>query len=180
MTVAPAGLLDRDEETLACDGRDVDPLVAILNSGVAYLWWKAWGGGFHVKAATYTALPDLRSLVPSRKLANLSKALRDAMGGGERRVGQSGTGGGRLTEIFGRRRGDVLERVDAALLDGLGLQGRRHETALAIERLRNSTLIESRASPMIEWAHDDAPFPAVRGAHCQIRHRGAFARPPNP
>ena len=66
VTAAPAGLLDRDEEALACDKHDVDSLLAVLNSSVAYLWWKAWGDGFHVKAATYTAMPDLRSLAPAR------------------------------------------------------------------------------------------------------------------
>lgn len=146
VTAAPAGLLDRGEETLVCDRPAVDPLVAILNSGVSYLWWKAWGDGFHVKAATHTAMPDLRPLVPARQLADYSKALRHALEHGERIITQSGTGGGRLTENMDlwKEAGDVLEQVDAALLDGLGLNGRRYKDALAIERSRNSTLIEPR------------------------------------
>ncbi len=137
VTAAPAGMLARGEETLVCD--DVDPLLAVLNSGAAYLWWKAWGDGFHVKAATFAAMPDLRPLVPGALLAEHGAALRDALEQGERRVTRSGTGGGRLTENANlwETAGDVLDLVDEALLDGLGLRGGRYKDALAVERSPN-------------------------------------------
>ena len=139
LAVAPAGLLDRGEETLACKERDVDSLLAVLNSGFAYLWWKAWGDGFHVKAATCAAMPDIRPLVPGTLLPKHGAALRDAMERGDRRVTQSGTGGGRLTENANlwEMAGGVLDAVDAALLDGLGLYDESHMAALAVERSPN-------------------------------------------
>ena len=144
VTAAPAGLLGRGEETLACDERDVDSLLALLNSGFAYLWWKAWGDGFHVKSATYAALPDLRPLVPGTLLADHGAALCATMEHGERRVRQSGTGGGRLTENANlwEMAGGVLDLIDEALLNGLGLHGERYKMALAVERSRNITLAE--------------------------------------
>ncbi len=141
LTAAPAGLLDRGEETLACDERDVVSLLAVLNSGVAYLWWKAQGDGFHVKSATYAALPDLRPLVAGTPLAVHGATLHAAMEHGERRVTQSGTGDGWLTENANlwETAGDVLNAVDAALLDGLGLNDENHMAALRIERSANIT-----------------------------------------
>lgn len=98
-------------------------------------WLPCEGGHLHRHARS----PPARA---PRQLANFSTALRDALEHGERIVTQSGIGGGSPTENMDlwKEAGDVLEQVDAALLDGLGLQGRRHETALAIERSPNLTL----------------------------------------
>lgn len=141
VTVAPAGLLDRGEEHLACDERSIDVFLALLNSGVAYLWWKAWGDGFHVKAATYAALPDLRALIPPNRLADLGDfgtALRQKLEHGKRRVTQSGTGGGRQTENMNlwETAAELLDEIDDLILMGLGLSGSRYKVALAVERSR--------------------------------------------
>lgn len=139
VTASPAGMFDRRESLLACTDSQMDARLAILNSGTAYLWWKAWGDGFDVKAATFRAFPDLRLLVNVRDLRRLGAELREEMEHGQRRKSQSGTGGGRLTENLNlwQNAGEVLNRVDALILNGLGLEGERYKGALVIERSRS-------------------------------------------
>ena len=136
VTASPAGMLNRHESRLACAENYLDTLLAVLNSGVAYLWWKAWGDGFHVKAATFQAFPDLRSLVNVRCLNRIGATLRHRLEHGQRRESQSGTGGGRRTENVNlwQSAGEELDQVDALILSGLGLKGERYKNALTIER----------------------------------------------
>lgn len=138
ITVTPAGVLARGEQTLALPERDIAPFLAIFNSGIAYLWWKAWGDGFHVKSSTYAALPDLRSIGGDR-LASLGEQLRNKLEIAERDMRQSGTSGGRETENVNlwRTAPDVLASIDDLILDGLGLQGEEYRAALAAERSSN-------------------------------------------
>ena len=136
--MTPAGVLARGEQTLACPKGDIAPFLAIFNSGIAYLWWKAWGDGFHVKSSTYAALPDLRSIGGDR-LASLGEQLRNKLEIAERDMRQSGTSGGRETENVNlwRTAPDVLASIDDLILDGLGLQGEEYRAALAAERSSN-------------------------------------------
>ena len=147
VTAAPSGLLKRGEYLLPCSSSEVNSLLAVLNSGIAYLWWKAWGDGFHVKAATFTSMPDVRGLVDQSELnrlgARIKRILHDR---GRRDVRQSGTSGGRLTENVNlwRTAPGVLHDVDLLLLAGLGLTADRFHQALSLER-SNSILINRRS-----------------------------------
>ena len=141
VTVAPAGLLGRGETVLRCASEDVAPRLAVLNSGVAHLWWKAWDDGFHVKAEALAAMADMGEIVDARKLGRLGTRIHDVLRTAERDLRQSGTGGGRLTENIDlwKAAPGVLREVDELLLRGLGFDDvERYQRALALERSNNS------------------------------------------
>ena len=139
VTVAQAGTFDRDESVLSCSERNVESLIAVLNSGIAHLWWKAWDDGFHVKPKLFESMPDIRSLVDRRRLGTLGERIARELVGGKTDTRQSGTAGGRLTENMNLWNNipDVLNEVDGLLLRGLGIKDvDRFQRALDLERSR--------------------------------------------
>lgn len=147
VTVAPAGWLNRRESHLWCTRRDVNVALAVLNSGIAYLWWKAWGDGFDVKVRTFSQMPNIAGFVDRAELSSLGTRIRRTLRDGERDMRQSGTGGGRLTENVNLWEAvpDVLHDVDSRLLAGLGFDDvDRYLQVLALER-SNSVLTMDRS-----------------------------------
>ena len=141
VTAAPAGLLARGEETIACDRSGVASALAVLNAGIAYLWWKAWGDGFHVKASTFAAMPDIRHLAERKELDALGGALLEVMRRGGQMI-QSGTSGGRQTESVNlwESAPETLHAIDEVLLRGLGFEDTApYHAALTLERSNDST-----------------------------------------
>ncbi len=137
VTAAPAGLFYRRENCLKLQKREMDSLLAVMNSGVAYLWWKAWGDGFDVKAHTFAAMPDVRGIVDAPKLSRLGAKIKRRLMRDEPDVRQSGTAGGRESENMNlwEKMPEVLHDVDALILKGLGLDEEEYHEALAAERL---------------------------------------------
>ena len=137
VTAVPSKLYNREESVLSCSKHEVNALLAVMNSGVAYLWWKTWDDGFHVNAKTFAAMPDVRTIVSVAELSRLGAKIKRTLKRDEPDVRQSGTAGGRKSENMNlwKKAPKVLRDVDTLILDGLGLNQEEYHEVLAAERL---------------------------------------------
>ena len=135
VTAAPAGLLGRRESVVRCAENEMDGLLAILNSGTVYLWWKAWDDGFDVKPVVPCSFPDVRGLLDRDALDDLGKDVRRHLVEGPKKTMTSGIKSTETENInLWETCGDVLVEVDRLILAGLGLEGGEYLEALAVER----------------------------------------------
>ena len=121
---------------MRCARKDVDTRLAVLNSGVAHLWWKAWDDGFHVKPDVLAAMPDVASLADAKALKRLGTRIAAVLNTAERDHRVTGIHG-KITENIDlwKAAPDVLHEVDALLLRGLGFDDvEPYLAALALER----------------------------------------------
>ena len=127
ITVSPAGLMNRQETVLRCDNSDNLAIVmGLLNTHVAYAWWRIWGDAFHVNKFEMTSIPipdhwldDADTLNRARSLGH---QLIDAVNPQNVQVNPSGTRGREFENVnFYEACPETIARIDELYLDALGL-----------------------------------------------------------
>ena len=130
ITTAPAGKLDRGENTLPMiDRASLELALAAANSHAGYAWWKTYGDAFHINPHEIetVAIPStwVESKDTNRKARALGRELIAAIIPDNITRIRTGTGGAVQDSLnFHEWAGETIAEIDKLYLEALGLNSK--------------------------------------------------------